>query len=78
MNDIIKKVKSFEDAGLLIKVVPKIVENEVKQQKDDFQVCWLLHGCQFLRKYVGSKGVIRACEGAIRAGQIFNATSFLK
>ena len=36
MNDIIKKVKSFEDAGLLIKAVPKIVENEVKQQKDDF------------------------------------------
>ena len=36
MNDIIKRVKSLEDSGLLIKGVTETVQNEVKEQKGGF------------------------------------------
>ena len=32
-NDIMKMIKSLEDAGLLIKGISKTVENEAKKQK---------------------------------------------
>ena len=38
INDVMKIVKSLEDAGLLIKVVSETVENEVKKQKGGFLV----------------------------------------
>ena len=34
MNDIMKIIKSLEDAGLLIKGVSKTIENETKERKD--------------------------------------------
>ena len=40
INDIIKIVKSFEDSGLLLKGVTETVQNEVKEQKEDFFVCY--------------------------------------
>ena len=40
MNDIIKIVKSLEDSGLLLKAVTETVQNEVKEQKEDFLVCY--------------------------------------
>ena len=40
INDIIKIVKSLEDSGLSLKGVTKTVENEVKEQKEDFLVCY--------------------------------------
>ena len=40
MGDIIKIVKSLEDSGLLIKAVSKTFQNEVKEQKEDFLVCY--------------------------------------
>ena len=39
MKDIIKIVKSLEDSGSLLKGVNKTVQNEVKEQKEDFLVC---------------------------------------
>ena len=36
MNDIMKKVKSLEESGLLIKVVSKTIQNEAKEQKGTF------------------------------------------
>ena len=33
MKDIMKIVKSFKDAGLLIKVVSEIIKNEAKEQR---------------------------------------------
>ena len=36
MNDVIKIIKSLEDAGLLIKCVSETIENEVKEQKFEF------------------------------------------
>ena len=39
MGDIIK-IKSFEDSGLLIKGVTKTVQNEAKEQKVGFLVCY--------------------------------------
>ena len=43
MDDIMKIVKSFQDAGLLIKNFSETVENEEKNKKEDFQVSQLLH-----------------------------------
>ena len=40
MGDVIKIVKSFEDSGLLIKGVTKTVQNEAKEQKVGFLVCY--------------------------------------
>ena len=36
IQDIIKIVKSLEDSGLLLKGVIETVQNEVKEQKEDF------------------------------------------
>ena len=38
MEDIIKIVKFREDSGLLLKGVTEIVQNEAKEQKEDFLV----------------------------------------
>ena len=40
MEDIIKVAKSLEDSGLLLKGVTETVQNEVKEQKEDFLVCY--------------------------------------
>ena len=40
MEDIIKIVKSLEDSGLLLKGVTETVQNEVKEKKEDFLVCY--------------------------------------
>ena len=36
MEDIIKIVKSLENSGLLLKGVTETVQNEAKEQKEDF------------------------------------------
>ena len=33
-------VKSLEDSGILLKGVSETVQNEVKEQKEDFLVCY--------------------------------------
>ena len=40
MNDIIKIVQALEDSNILLKGVTKTIENETKEQKEDFQVCY--------------------------------------
>ena len=40
IEDIIKIVKSLEDSCLLLKGVTETVQNEVKEQKEDFLVCF--------------------------------------
>ena len=38
IEDIIKIIKSLEDSGLLLKGVTEAVQNEVKEQKENFLV----------------------------------------
>ena len=40
MEDIIGIVKSLEDSGLLLKGVTETVQKELKEQKEDFLVCY--------------------------------------
>ena len=40
IEDIMKKVKSLEDSCLLLKGVSETVQNEVKEQMEDFLVCY--------------------------------------
>ena len=40
IEDIIKIIKSLEDSGLLLKGVTETVQNEVKNKKGDFLVCY--------------------------------------
>ena len=37
---LLKKVKSLEDSGLLLKGVTETVQNEVKEQKGGFCICY--------------------------------------
>ena len=43
MDDVIKIIKSLEDSGLLSKGVTETVQNEVKEKKEDFLVCYYVH-----------------------------------
>ena len=73
MEDILKMVKSLEDSGVLLKGVSETIQNEAKEQRGGFLSMLLgtlgasLLG-DILSKGLSSKGVIRAGEGAIRAG----------
>ena len=40
MEDIIRIVRSLEDSGLLLKGVSKTIQNEIKNKKEDFFVCY--------------------------------------
>ena len=40
MEDIIKIVKCLKGSGLLLKGVTETVQNDVKEQKEDFLVCY--------------------------------------
>ena len=46
MKDIVEIVKSLEDSGLLLKGVSETIQNEAKEQKEDFLVCCLVHWVQ--------------------------------
>ena len=43
MVDIIKIVKSLEESGVLLKGVSETIQNEAKEKKVDFLVCYYLH-----------------------------------
>ena len=43
MKGIIRIVKSLDDSGLLMKGVSKIIQNEAKEKKEDFIVCYQVH-----------------------------------
>ena len=40
MENIIKIVKSLKDSGLLLKWVSETIQNEAKEQKEGFLVCY--------------------------------------
>ena len=73
MDDFMKIIKSLEESGSLIKGVSETIKNEAKKQKGGF-LCILLDllGLSLLGNLLTSKGVIRAGERMIRAGQDFN------
>ena len=63
MDDLIKIVKSLEDCGLS-------VQNEVKEQKGGFLSMILgTLGASLLRNLLTGKGIHRAGEEIVRAGE---------
>ena len=63
MEDIMKKVKSLEDFGLLITGVSEAMINE--------ETLLETLGASLLGSLLTGKGTIRAGKGTIRAGEIF-------
>ena len=56
----------------MIKVDSETVENEVKEEKGVFLgMLAAMFGASLLGNMLVGKGIIRAVEGLIRAGQIF-------
>ena len=82
MDDLIKIVKSLEDSGLLLKGVTKLVQNEVKEQKEGFLSMLLgTLGASILGNLLTDKGAFhagkgkgkgihRVGEGIVRAGEV--------
>ena len=72
MNDIMKRVKSLEESGLLIKGVSETIQNEAKEQKGWFLGMLLgTLGASLLGDLLTDKGMMREDEDIIRAGQNF-------
>ena len=75
MQDLLKRIKSLEDSGILLDGITETVKNEVKEQKGGFLSMVLgtlgtsLLG-DLLTKNLSGRAVIRAGEGTIRAEQI--------
>ena len=64
MNDIIKVVKSLEDSGLLLKVIIKTVQNEVKEQIEEFLSMLLgTLSASILGNLLTGRGINRARKG---------------
>ena len=71
-----KIVKSLEESGLMIKGISETIKNEVKNQKAGFLPMLLgTLAASMLVNALSGRGVIRADEGRIRAGHIFDITS---
>ena len=63
MDDIMKIVRSLEDAGLLIKSVSEAIKNEAKEQKDGFLGMLLSTlGVTLLGSMLAGKGVMDVME----------------
>ena len=70
MEDIMKIVKSLEESGLLIKRISETIKNVAKEQKGRFFPTLLRAlAASILGNTLTGKGVIRAGEGTITAGQ---------
>ena len=70
LYDIMKIVKSFKESQLLIKWFSKAIKNKAKEQKGGF-LSMLLEkmAATLLGSALTGQGVIRVCEGLIKAGQ---------
>ena len=67
-----KRVKSLEESGLLIKDVSQTIENKAKEQRGGFlNMFWGTLGASLLGNLSTGKGTIRAVEGTIRDDQDF-------
>ena len=79
MEDIMKIVKSLEESGLLIKGISETLKYETKEQKGGSFTMWLgTLAASTLGNALTGKGVIRANEGVIRAGQNFKWSLILQ
>ena len=71
MEDIMKIVTSLEESGFLIKGISETIKNEAKEQKGGLHSMLLgTLAASMLQSALTGKGVIRAIEGTIRAGEI--------
>ena len=69
IEDIIEKVKSLEDSGLLLKGVTETVQNEVKEQKGWFLGMLLgTLSASLLWNLLTGRGINRAEKGVLRTG----------
>ena len=72
IKDIIKIDKSLEESGLLIKGISKTITNEAEEQKERFLGMWLgALAASMLGSALTGKGVLKASEWIIRAGEHF-------
>ena len=73
MDDIMKIIKFLEGSGLLIKGICKAIKgwNKRKNRWIFLHVIRVTSGASLLGKLLKDKGVIRAGERPIRAGQNF-------
>ena len=69
MEDIMKRVKSLEDSGLLLKAVSEAIQNLKKWQKGEFLSMLLVRLCvSLLGIMLSGKGKNRAGDGIVRVG----------
>ena len=70
MKDIMKIIEALENSGILLKGVSKTTENETKEQRGGFLSMLLgTLGASLLGNLLtGGKGIMRACDGILRAG----------
>ena len=72
IEDIIKIVKSLEETRLLITEIKETIKNETREQKGGLLSRFLgTLGASLLGSALTAKGVIRAGETTIRAGEKF-------
>ena len=71
MNDIMKIIEALENSGILLKGISKTIENETKEQKGRFSGILLdTLGVILLGNLLtGGKGMVRAGEVIVRAGE---------
>ena len=69
MEDKMKIVKSLEESGLLVKGVSETIKNETKQKGGFLSMLLGTLAASLLGRALTGKGVIRASEGTIRAGE---------
>ena len=72
MEDIMKIVKSLKESGLLIKRISERIKNEAKEQKGGLLPMLLgTLSVSDLGSTLTGRGVVKASEGTILAGEIF-------
>ena len=65
-----KIIESLENSGILLKGISKTIENETKEQRGGFLSMLLCKlGASLLGNLLTGKGMMRAFEGIIRAGE---------
>ena len=78
MEDITKIVKSLEESGLLIKRISETIKTEAKEQKGGFLPVLLgTLAASTLGSALTGRGIIRAGEVTIRAGENFECHAIL-
>ena len=71
MKDIMKMIEALENSGILLKGVSKTIQNETKEQRGGFlSMLFGTLGASLLGNLLtGGKGIMRASDGIVRAGE---------